>query len=86
MSEKRVVNSDFNYTGYSRYFLVFMDGKWNDENCKDHDGITTNIYKLFRALDGELTEGSIPNVIEHDTHHALYFRGGGNDDDNILLG
>ncbi|MCH8176102.1 MAG: DUF2235 domain-containing protein [Proteobacteria bacterium] len=27
-----------------------MDGTWNDENGRDNDGVTTNIYKLFRAL------------------------------------
>tara|TARA_R110001592_G_scaffold199185_2_gene447624 strand:- start:4978 stop:6129 length:1152 start_codon:yes stop_codon:yes gene_type:complete len=86
MAEERIVNSDLDYSGPSRNLLIFMDGTWNDENGRDNDGMTTNIYKLFRALEGELTEGSIPHSIEHDAHLALYFRGIGNDDDNSMLG
>jgi len=85
MSEE-VYTSDLSYRGQSRHLLVFLDGTWNDENGKENDGITTNIYKLFRTLEGKLTEGSIPHVIEHEKHIALYFRGIGNDDDNSMLG
>ena len=37
-------------------------------------------------LKGRLTQKSIPHIIEHEEHLALYFRGIGNDDDNSMLG
>ncbi|MCH6258462.1 DUF2235 domain-containing protein [Puniceicoccaceae bacterium K14] len=83
---KKTVHSDLNYNGSPRHLLVFMDGTWNDENGKDNDGITTNIYKLFRSLEGSLSDKSIPHTITHDKHVALYYRGIGNDDDNNMVG
>ncbi|HIA59397.1 MAG TPA: DUF2235 domain-containing protein [Gammaproteobacteria bacterium] len=44
------------------------------------------MYKLFRVLKGRLTQKSIPHIIEHEEHLALYFRGIGNDDDSSMLG
>ena len=86
MSDKKTIYSDLDYNGEPRHLLVFMDGTWNDENGVGNDGITTNIYKLFRALDGDLTNNSIPHVITHQKHVALYYRGIGNDDDNNMVG
>ncbi len=86
MSDKRPVSSDLDYSGEPRHLLVFMDGTWNDENGIANDGITTNIYKLFRALEGELNSDSIPHSITHEKHVALYYRGIGNDDDNNMVG
>lgn len=86
MTDKRVVHSDLDYSGEPRHLLVFMDGTWNDENGIANDGITTNIYKLFRALEGEHKSGNIPHTITHQKHIALYYRGIGNDDDNDMLG
>lgn len=86
MTNTRVVKSDLNYSGKSRHLLIFMDGTWNDENGRENDGVTTNIYNLFRALKGRLTQKSIPHIIEHEEQLALYFRGIGNDDDNSMLG
>ena len=86
MSDKKVVSSDLDYSGEPRHLLVFMDGTWNDENGIGNDGITTNIYKLFRALEGTLTNQSIPHTITHEKHIALYYRGIGNDDDNNMVG
>ena len=86
MANKKVVRSDLNYSGEPRHLLVFMDGTWNDENGIGNDGITTNIYKLFRALKGKQTSASIPHVITHKEHIALYYRGIGNDDDSSMVG
>ncbi|MBQ0718798.1 MAG: DUF2235 domain-containing protein [Gammaproteobacteria bacterium] len=86
MTDKRVVSSDLDYSGEPRHLLVFMDGTWNDENGIANDGITTNIYKLFRALEGELKNESIPHIMTHEKHIALYYRGIGNDDDNNMIG
>ncbi|MFP6827162.1 MAG: DUF2235 domain-containing protein [Pseudohongiellaceae bacterium] len=86
MADTRTVKSNLAYTGTPRHLLVFMDGTWNDENGRDNDGVTTNIYKLFRVLKGRLTQKSIPHIIEHEEHLALYFRGIGNDDDSSMLG
>ncbi|OUS17128.1 hypothetical protein A9Q88_04660 [Gammaproteobacteria bacterium 50_400_T64] len=86
MSDKREVSSDLDYSGEPRHLLVFMDGTWNDENGIGNDGITTNIYKLFRALEGKLKNKSIPHTIRHKKHIALYYRGIGNDDDNNMVG
>ncbi len=76
--------------GNPRNLLVFMDGTWNDENGKENDGVTTNIHKLFKALEGtEQTEEEfegIPYVKTHEKQVALYFRGIGNDDDNNMIG
>ncbi len=86
MSDTKTICSDLNYSGEPRHLLVFMDGTWNDENGIGNDGITTNIYKLFRALDGSLESSSIPHVITHEKQVALYYRGIGNDDDNNMVG
>lgn len=86
MKDKKMVYSELDYSGEPRHLLVFMDGTWNDENGIGNDGITTNIYKLFRALEGKLTNNSIPHVITHEKHVALYYRGIGNDDDNNMVG
>ena len=72
MTDKRVVHSDLDYSGEPRHLLVFMDGTWNDENGIANDGITTNIYKLFRALEGEHKSENIPHTITHEKHIALY--------------
>lgn len=69
-----------------KHILVFLDGTWNDEDGKDGDGITTNIYRLFRSVAGTLNEDGIPHRIEGDGQVALYFRGVGNDEDNGMLG
>ena len=86
MADKKMVYSDLDYSGEPRHLMVFMDGTWNDENGIGNDGITTNIYKLFRALEGDLVSDSIPHVITHDKHVALYYRGIGNDDDSNMVG
>ncbi|PCJ37166.1 MAG: hypothetical protein COA75_05320 [Cellvibrionales bacterium] len=86
MANKREVSSDLDYSGEPRHLLVFMDGTWNDENGIANDGITTNIYKLFRALEGKLKNKSIPHTITHEKHIALYYRGIGNDEDNNMAG
>lgn len=69
-----------------RHLMVFLDGTWNDENGKENDGITTSIYRLFRAVQGTLDETDVPHVINGDGQMALYFRGVGNDDDNGMVG
>ena len=47
MADTRTVKSNLTYKGTPRHLLVFMDGTWNDENGRDNDGVTTNIYKLL---------------------------------------
>lgn len=69
-----------------RHLMVFLDGTWNDENGRGNDGITTSIYRLFRALRGKHDDSDVPHVIENDQQVALYFRGLGNDDDNGMIG
>ncbi|WP_166369489.1 DUF2235 domain-containing protein [Psychromonas sp. SA13A] len=86
MTNSKTVSSKLTYSGSPRHLLVFLDGTWNDENGKANDGVTTTIYKLFRALEGDLTETNIPHTIKHEKHIALYFRGIGNDDDNSMIG
>ena len=86
MTNKKIVSSDLEYEGEPRHLLVFLDGTWNDENGSGNDGITTNIYKLFRALEGKHENKSIPHIITHEKHIALYYRGIGNDDDNNMVG
>jgi uncharacterized protein (DUF2235 family) len=65
-----------------RHILIFLDGTWNDEDGKDGDGITTNIYRMFRSVAGTLYRDEIPYRIENDQQVALYFRGVGNDEVN----
>jgi len=60
-----------------------MDGTWNDENGSDGDGAVTNIYKMFSSLTGQLDEKNIPFKRETATQLGLYFRGIGNDEENI---
>lgn len=84
MTDKKIVHSNLDYSGDPRHLLVFMDGTWNDENGIGNDGITTNIYKLFRALEGEHTAKSIPHIVKHEKHIALYYRGIGNDDNSMV--
>ncbi|NOQ76789.1 MAG: hypothetical protein GQ475_03145 [Methylococcaceae bacterium] len=86
MTDRKTLYSNLDYNGEPRHLLVFMDGTWNDENGVGNDGITTNIYKLFCALKGSLISTSIPHLITHEKHIALYYRGIGNDDDNNMLG
>lgn len=69
-----------------RHLMVFLDGTWNDENGHENDGVTTNIYRLFRALKGTYNDNDVPHTIDNDQHLALYFRGLGNDDDNGMIG
>lgn len=66
-----------------RNLLVFMDGTWNDENGRDNDGAVTNIYKMFSSLTGQKTTESIPFKRETANHLGLYFRGIGNDEENV---
>lgn len=66
-----------------RNLLIFMDGTWNDENGRDNDGVVTNIYKLFSALSGSHENTQIPHSKTTKKHLGLYFRGVGNDEDNI---
>ncbi|MEX2327407.1 MAG: DUF2235 domain-containing protein, partial [Pseudomonadales bacterium] len=66
-----------------RNLLIFMDGTWNDENGRNNDGVVTNIYKLFSSLTGSLEDDHIPQVRTTAKNIGLYFRGVGNDEDNI---
>ena len=66
-----------------RNLLVFMDGTWNDENGRNNDGAVTNIYKLFTALAGSDQSDNIPFTRSNNKNLGLYFRGVGNDEDNI---
>lgn len=66
-----------------RNLLIFMDGTWNDENGRDGDGAVTNIYKMFSSLTGQQDDKNIPFKRETATHLGLYFRGIGNDEENI---
>ena len=66
-----------------RNLLVFMDGTWNDENGRNNDGAVTNIYKLFTALAGSDQSDNIPFTRSNNKNRGLYFRGVGNDEDNI---
>lgn len=67
----------------ARNLLIFMDGTWNDENGRDNDGAVTNIYKLFSALSGTHEDKQVPHSKTTKKHLGLYFRGVGNDEDNI---
>jgi uncharacterized protein (DUF2235 family) len=69
-----------------RHLMVFLDGTWNDENGRENDGVTTSIYRLFRATKGVLDESDVPHLITSGNQVALYFRGIGNDDDNGMVG
>jgi uncharacterized protein (DUF2235 family) len=60
-----------------------MDGTWNDENGRHNDGAVTNIYKLFSSLSGRLEADQIPHVRSTSKNVGLYFRGIGNDEDNV---
>tara|TARA_B100000959_G_scaffold145555_1_gene152859 strand:+ start:2096 stop:3253 length:1158 start_codon:yes stop_codon:yes gene_type:complete len=66
-----------------RNLLIFMDGTWNDENGRHNDGAVTNIYKLFSSLSGRLQADQIPHVRSTSKNLGLYFRGIGNDEDNV---
>lgn len=66
-----------------RNLLVFLDGTWNDENGHGNDGAVTNIYKMFSSLAGTLTQEHIPFVRQTSKNIGLYFRGVGNDEENI---
>lgn len=66
-----------------RNLLIFMDGTWNDENGRGGDGAITNIYKLFSSLTGQLDNENIPFKRETTKHLGLYFRGIGNDEENV---
>jgi uncharacterized protein (DUF2235 family) len=66
-----------------RNLLIFLDGTWNDENGRNNDGVVTNIYKLFSSLTGSLEDERIPHVRTTAKNIGLYFRGVGNDEDNI---
>jgi uncharacterized protein (DUF2235 family) len=68
-----------------RNLLVFLDGTWNDENGRDGDGAVTNIYKLFSSLTASrVATESLPHERETANHLGLYFRGVGNDEENII--
>jgi uncharacterized protein (DUF2235 family) len=66
-----------------RNLLVFMDGTWNDENGHNNDGAVTNIYKMFSSLYGTLEDKQIPHIRTNKKNVGFYFRGVGNDEDNI---
>ena len=66
-----------------RALLIFMDGTWNDENGRGNDGAVTNIYKMFSTLSGSHRVGDIPHQKRTAKHLGLYFRGVGNDEENI---
>jgi uncharacterized protein (DUF2235 family) len=66
-----------------RNLLVFMDGTWNDENGRNKDGAVTNIYKMFSSLSGHHENANIPHKKSTAKHLGLYFRGVGNDEENI---
>ena len=86
MNYKVQYSSNLNHKGKNKTILVFLDGTWNDENGRDDDGITTNIFKLFSSLAGSLDKATIPFVKSHSSHTALYFRGIGNDEDHGSVG
>ena len=86
MSQTQVYASNLNYTGKNKTILVFLDGTWNDENGHDGDGVTTNIFRLFSSIAGNLNTTNIPFVKTHTEHTALYFRGVGNDEDHGIVG
>lgn len=66
-----------------RHLLVFMDGTWNDENGRANDGAVTNIYKMFSSLTGSHDSSNVPHTKTTSKHVGLYFRGVGNDEENI---
>lgn len=66
-----------------RALLIFMDGTWNDENGRGNDGSVTNVYKIFSTLSGSHRGGDIPHQKRTAKHLGLYFRGIGNDEENI---
>ena len=80
-SQSYTVNIDAVET--PRNLLIFMDGTWNDENGRNNDGAVTNIYKLFSSLHGDLDDDHIPHMKSSSKNLGLYFRGVGNDEDNI---
>jgi uncharacterized protein (DUF2235 family) len=83
----KLINSAYNKSNPKpRHLMIFLDGTWNDENGRENDGVTTSIYRLFRAVKGSLDEKDVPNVISGENQVALYFRGVGNDDDNGMVG
>ena len=69
-----------------KHILIFLDGTWNDEDGVEENGVTTNIYRLFRSVSGNFHEHELPQRIESDEQVALYFRGVGNDEENSKLG
>ena len=66
-----------------RALLIFMDGTWNDENGHGNDGAITNIYKMFSSLSGTHVSDIIPHQKSTTRQMGLYFRGIGNDEENI---
>ena len=66
-----------------RALLIFMDGTWNDENGHGNDGAITNIYKMFSSLSGTHVSDIIPHQKSTTRQLGLYFRGIGNDEENI---
>ena len=66
-----------------RTLLIFMDGTFNDENGRNNDGAITNIYKMFSSLSGHHENTDIPHIKSTAKHLGLYFRGVGNDEENI---
>ena len=66
-----------------RNLLIFMDGTWNDENGRNNSGAVTNIYKMFSSLSGHHESSKLPHKKSTAKHLGLYFRGVGNDEENI---
>jgi uncharacterized protein (DUF2235 family) len=66
-----------------RALLIFLDGTWNDENGRGNDGAVTNVYKMFSTLSGSHKASNIPHSKRTAKHLGLYFRGVGNDEENI---
>lgn len=67
-----------------RALLIFLDGTWNDENGRRNDGAVSNVYKMFSTLSGTHEQEEIPHTKTTARHLGMYFRGIGNDEDNVL--
>jgi uncharacterized protein (DUF2235 family) len=68
-----------------RHLMLFLDGTWNDETGYKNNGIVTNIFKLFKTIEGEYYRNEVPLRIEGQDQIALYFRGIGNDEENNIF-
>ncbi len=82
---RRKEKHEVNLTGaeQARNLIIFMDGTWNDENGRNNDGAVSNVYKMFSSLSGSHVHEHIPHVKSTARHLGLYFRGIGNDEENV---